>query len=92
LALLLPRVSAVSLSVLGGCLAAALLAGGWAAYAYAGLLLDPFYPIVALFGVLTVLTFYVYRYAERQRHRLQLVFADDPAPVAGAAPVPLNRT
>ena len=80
LALLLPRISAPSLSILGGCLAVALLVGGWAAYAYAGLLLDPFYSIVALFGILTVLTFYVYRYAERQRQRLQLVFADDAAP------------
>jgi hypothetical protein len=55
------------------------LGGGWAAYAFAGLLLDPLYPVVALFCFVTVVTFYIYRYSEQQRSRIKTVFASEPA-------------
>lgn len=84
---LMPRVSALWLFALAGGLGAALLAGGWAAYKFAGLLLDPLYPVVALFVFVTVVTFYIYRYSERQRSRIKQVFvAEDAAPVSTEAP------
>lgn len=83
---LMPRISAPWLFVFAGLVGAALVAGGWAAYRYAGLLLDPLYPAVSLFVFITVVTFYIYRYSERQRSRIKDVFvADEPTSAPAAA-------
>ena len=80
---LMPRVSAPWLFASAAGLGVALLAGGWAAYNFAGLLFDPLYPIVALFCFVTVVTFYIYRYSEQQRSRIKSVFVAEPS-----APLP----
>jgi adenylate cyclase len=74
---LMPRISAQWLFTFAALAAAALLAGGWAAYYYGRLLLDPLYPVVALFAFVTAVTFYIYRYSERQRSRIKDVFITD---------------
>jgi CHASE2 domain-containing sensor protein len=84
---LMPHVSARWLFAFATGLGVALLVGGWAAYNYAGILIDPVYPIVALFCFITAVTFYIYRHSERQRSRIKSVFIAEPrtAPPATTA-------
>jgi hypothetical protein len=74
----MPHVSARWLVVFGTVVGAALLVGGWAAYYYYSVLVDPLYPIVALFCFITGVTFYIYRHSERQRSRIKTVFTAEP--------------
>jgi CHASE2 domain-containing sensor protein len=74
LAVAMPRTSARTLAVLCIAVVIALLGGGWAAYNYAGLLLDPIYPIITLVIFITVTTFHIYRYSEAQRSSIRRVF------------------
>jgi CHASE2 domain-containing sensor protein len=75
---LMPHVSARWLVVFGTAVGVALLIGGWAAYYYADILVDPLYPIVALFCFITGVTFYIYRHSERQRSRIKSAFTAEP--------------
>jgi len=79
---LMPRLTARTLFAFAIGLGATLLVGGWAIFAYAGILLDPTYPAAALFSFVTVVTFYIYRYSERQRSRIKTAFTLDPSPPA----------
>jgi len=74
LAIVMPRVSARVLAVLSGAIIVALITGGWAAYNYANVLLDPVYPTITLAVFITVVTFHIYRFSEAQRSRIRRVF------------------
>jgi len=74
LAVAMPRASARTLAVLSGAVVIALVGGGWAAYNYASLLIDPVYPVVTLVIFITVITFHIYRYSETQRSSIRRFF------------------
>jgi CHASE2 domain-containing sensor protein len=74
LAIAMPRASARMLAVLCGVVVIALAGGGWAAYSYANLLIDPIYPIITLIIFITVITFHIYRYSEAQRSSIRRFF------------------
>jgi CHASE2 domain-containing sensor protein len=75
LAVAMPRASARTLAVLCGVIVIALAGGGWAAYNYAGLLIDPVYPIITLIIFITIITFQIYRYSEAQRSSIRRFFS-----------------
>jgi adenylate cyclase len=75
IALVLAKVSARAAGLLGSIAIVSLLAGGWLAYEYLGLLLDPLYPALALLLFLAVATFYVYRQVELQRAEVRRAFS-----------------
>jgi len=80
LAWVLPRLSARSSALIGLITVVALLAGGWVAYAYWGLLFDPSFPALSLGCFITGTTFYVYRRVEAQRGEIRSAFSRYLAP------------
>jgi adenylate cyclase len=79
-ALVLAKVSAWAAGLLGLFAIESLLVGGWLAYDFLGLLLDPVYPAFALLCLLAVATFYVYRQVEVQRGEVRRAFSRYVAP------------
>ncbi len=75
LALVLVRVSARAAALLALLAIMSLFVGGWLAYDYRGLLFDPIYPALAIFCLLAVATFYVYRRVEVQRGEIRRAFS-----------------
>ena len=80
IAVLLAKVSAWAAGLLGLFAIESLLAGGWFAYNYFGLLFDPIYPAFALLCLLAAATFYVYRRVEVQRGEVRRAFSRYVAP------------
>lgn len=80
MSIVLPRISARMSAILGVSVIALLLGGGWSAYRYAGLLLDPSYPSLALFMLTAAATLYVYRRVELQRTEVRRAFSHYVAP------------
>jgi adenylate cyclase len=80
LALVLPRVSATIAGLIGLLTIGLVLLGGWAAFAYANLLLDSAYPALALGIIIAAITIYTYRTAERQRSQIRYAFGQYLAP------------
>jgi adenylate cyclase len=80
IAVLLVKVSAWAAGLLGLFAIESLLAGGWFAYNYFGLLFDPIYPALALLCLLAAATFYVYRRVEVQRGEVRRAFSRYVAP------------
>jgi adenylate cyclase len=80
IAILLAKVSAWAAGLLGLFAIESLLAGGWFAYNYFGLLFDPIYPALALLCLLAAATFYVYRRVEVQRGEVRRAFSRYVAP------------
>jgi adenylate cyclase len=80
IAVILAKISAWAAGLM--CLLAieSLIVGGWLAYGYLGLLLDPTYPTLALVLLLAVATFYVYRQVEVQRGEVRRAFSRYVAP------------
>jgi CHASE2 domain-containing sensor protein len=74
LAVAMPRASARMLAVLCGAVIIVVVVGGWAAYNYASLLIDPIYPIITLIIFITVITFHIYRHSEAQRSSIRRFF------------------
>ena len=74
LASLLPRVSAKAAIAVGLLIMAGVLVGGWAAFRYLDLLLDPSYPAVALGFMALGITSYVYQGVEAQRSQIRGAF------------------
>src|SRR5215470_4558623 len=74
LAFALPRVSAKSSAAIGFATIALILIGGWAAYRYGNLLLDPSYPALILGAMTAIITFYTYNTAEAQRSQIRHAF------------------
>src|SRR5215469_9572925 len=80
LAFVLPRVSASASAAIGFFTIGLILIGGWAAFRYANLLLDPSYPALVL-GFLTAgITLYTYNTAEVQRAHIRSAFGQYLAP------------
>ncbi len=75
LALLLPRVSAKTAAVVGLFTMALVIGGGWTAFRYASLLLDPSYPAVALGCMTAAITSYIYHGVEAQRGQIRHAFS-----------------
>ncbi|MDO8535250.1 MAG: adenylate/guanylate cyclase domain-containing protein [Xanthobacteraceae bacterium] len=80
LAFVLVKVSARTAALLGLFAIESLFAGGWLAYDYGGLLLDPIYPALALLCLVAAATFYVYRRIEVQRAEIRGAFSRYVAP------------
>jgi adenylate cyclase len=80
LAVLLPRVSAKASGAIGLLTIALVLVGGWAAFKYANIFLDPSYPALVL-GIMTAcITVYTYNTAEAQRAHIRSAFGQYLAP------------
>src|SRR5262249_43617227 len=74
LAVVLPRVSAKASGAIGLLTIALVLLGGWAAFQYGNILIDPSYPALVL-GFLTAgITLYTYNTAEVQRAHIRSAF------------------
>ena len=80
LALALPRVSATASGVIGLLTIGLILIGGWAAFRYGNLLLDPSYPTLVLGGMTAGITFYTYHMVEKQRSQIRHAFSQYLAP------------
>ncbi|MCP4386098.1 MAG: adenylate/guanylate cyclase domain-containing protein [Hyphomicrobiales bacterium] len=74
LAVVLPRISAGTSAALGLFVIVAVFLGAWLAYGYAGLLLDPTYPALAIFALVGSATVYTYRQVEQQRGEVRRAF------------------
>jgi adenylate cyclase len=80
LAFVLPRVSATASATIGFLTIGAVLMGGWAAFRYGNLLLDPSYPVLFLGCLTAIITFYTYHGAEAQRSQIRHAFGQYLAP------------
>src|SRR5262245_51180146 len=80
LAFALPRVSAKTSAAIGFATIALILIGGWAAFRYGNLLLDPSYPALILGCMTAIITFYTYNTAEAQRSQIRHAFGQYLAP------------
>ncbi|MEX0852775.1 MAG: adenylate/guanylate cyclase domain-containing protein [Bauldia sp.] len=75
LGFVLPRITAVHSALIGMSVVTALVVGGWVAFDRFGLLFDPTYPAVTLFGLVAAGTTYVYRRVEQQRGEVRRAFS-----------------
>jgi adenylate cyclase len=75
LALLLPRVSAKTAVAVGLLTIGLVIGGGWIAFRYASLLLDPSYPAVVLGCMTAAITSYIYHGVEAQRGQIRHAFS-----------------
>jgi adenylate cyclase len=80
LALALPRVSAKLSAAIGFLTIALVLIGGWVAFRYANIFLDPSYPAFVLGCMTAGITFYTYHTAEAQRSQIRSAFGQYLAP------------
>jgi adenylate cyclase len=80
LAFVLPRVSASASAAVGFLTIGLILIGGWAAFRYGNLLLDPSYPTLVLGSLTAIITFYTYHSAEAQRSQIRHAFGQYLAP------------
>ena len=80
LAWLLPRVSAEIAIAIGMLTVGLVITGGWMAFRYASLLIDPSYPAVALGCVTAAVTSYVYQGVHAQRGQIRHAFGRYLAP------------
>lgn len=74
LSMIFTRISAIYSALLGVSAIAAVLYAGWYSYADAGLLFDPSFPVLSLFIIVSVATFYIYRRVELQRAEMRGAF------------------
>jgi adenylate cyclase len=80
LAFLLPRVSAIAAATIGALTIALVLIGGWVAFHYGNVFLDPSYPALILGGITAIITFYTYHTVEAQRGQIRNAFGQYLAP------------
>src|SRR2546429_3883912 len=80
LAFALPRVSATASAAIGFLTIGLILIGGWAAFRYGNLLLDPSYPALVLGSLPAIITFYTYPSAGAQRSQIRHAFGQYLAP------------
>src|SRR5215472_1074683 len=80
LAFALPRVSASISAAIGFLTIALVLVGGWVAFRYWNIFLDPSYPALVLGCVTAGITFYTYHTAEAQRSQIRSAFGQYLAP------------
>lgn len=80
LSLLLPRLPATASALVGGFTIVAIVVGGWLAYRYGGLMLDPSYPALAILVLVSSATIYTHRRVEQQRGQVRRAFGHYVAP------------
>ena len=80
LGVVLPRISAASSATLGLLTIGLIIALGWIAYRYGGLLFDPTYPSMSIAVLVAAATLYVYRRVEQQRAEVRRAFGYYVAP------------
>jgi adenylate cyclase len=80
LALILPRVSAKVSLAIGVLTIGFVLMGGWLAFRYGNVFLDPSYPALVLGFITAGITFYTYHNAEAQRAQIRSAFGQYLAP------------
>ena len=80
LAWLLPRIAAEAAVAVGVLTVGLVVIGGWMAFRYASLLIDPSYPAVALGCVTAAVTSYVYQGVHTQRGQIRHAFGRYLAP------------
>ena len=80
LAFALPRVSAKTSAAIGFLTIALVLIGGWAAFRYWRVFLDPSYPALVLGCMTAMITFYTYHSVEAQRSQIRSAFGQYLAP------------
>jgi adenylate cyclase len=80
LAFALPRVKPTTSAAIGFLTIALVLVGGWAAFQYGSLLLDPSYPALILGCMTAIITFYTYHTVEAQRSQIRYAFGQYLAP------------
>jgi adenylate cyclase len=80
LAFALPRVSANASGAIGFLTIALVVVGGWAAFRFGNVLLDPSYPALVLGCMTAIITFYTYRTVEAQRSQIRHAFGQYLAP------------
>ena len=80
LAFALPRVSAKTAAAIGLLTIALVLIGGWAAFQYWRVFIDPSYPALVLGCMTAGITFYTYNAAEAQRSQIRNAFGQYLAP------------
>jgi adenylate cyclase len=80
LAVVLPRVSAKASGAIGLLTIALVLLGGWAAFRYGNIFLDPSYPALFLGVLAAAITLYTYNTAEAQRAHIRSAFGQYLAP------------
>ena len=90
LAFFLPRVSAKTSAAIGFLTIALVLMGGWAAFQYWRVFIDPSYPALVLGSMTTIITFYTYHSVEAQRSQIRHAFGQylSPALVEQLAQTP----
>ena len=67
-------ISAGASALLGALVIAGVFLCGWLCYGYAGFLLDPTYPALAVFALVGSATLYIYRSVEQQRAEVRRAF------------------
>jgi adenylate cyclase len=80
LAYTLPRVSATVSATIGFLTIALIIMGGWAAFKYWSVFIDPSYPALVLGCITTTITFYTYHSVEAQRTQIRHAFGQYLAP------------
>ena len=80
LAFFLPRVSAKTSAAIGFLTIALVLMGGWVAFQYWRVFIDPSYPALVLGSMTTIITFYTYHSVEAQRSQIRSAFGQYLAP------------
>jgi hypothetical protein len=70
----MPLLSTRTLAAMSVLLIIAVVGGGWAAFKYWRLLIDPIYPVVTMVMFVMVITFHIYRYSETQRANIRGFF------------------
>src|SRR5499427_1549931 len=80
LAFVLPRVSARTSAAIGFLTIGLILIGGWAAFRYGNLLLDPSYATLVLGCLTAIITFCTYHRVEAQRSQIRHAFGQYLAP------------
>ena len=90
LAFFLPRVSAKTSAAIGFLTIALVLMGGWVAFQYWRVFIDPSYPALVLGSMTTIITFYTYHSVEAQRSQIRHAFGQylSPALVEQLAQTP----
>jgi adenylate cyclase len=74
LSLILPRLKALTSAAIGVAVVGVVLIGGYAVYSQFGVLIDPSFPALTLFILVTTITIYVYRRTEQQRSEVRRAF------------------
>ncbi|MCR4283611.1 MAG: adenylate/guanylate cyclase domain-containing protein [Bauldia sp.] len=74
LTVVLPRLAALTSAAIGVTAIGLILVGGYVVYSWFGVLIDPSFPALVLFVLVTTITIYVYRRSEQQKGEVRRAF------------------